>query len=153
MGYTHYWDYRREITDSEWKKIVERFRRIEAALKSNKWGIAPTGYFLLTGRDGTGQPQVTDEYIAFNGDYNTGEDYETFALDKKGQGFAFCKTGWDSASKKRYDQAVTAMLVSVAEIAPNALCIKSDGNIGGDDWEPGKSLVEAIRSIEHTQGK
>ncbi len=129
MGYTNYWDQHRDFTDQEWATMM----------KCADWVVqeADRRGVVLRGWDGTSVPKVTTSDIGFNGNGDTGDDYETFLLEKKQAekdnwtsqedynregATVFCKT-----AKKPYDAVVVAMLVIAKTIAPNALDIRSDG--------------------------
>jgi len=130
MGYTHYWKQKRSFTDNEWDTIQRCVKMVIAS--EEKKGI------VLRSWDGTGKPEVTSEYVSFNGNEDTGDDHETFRVDKnqpkkeswvsekdyKNEGaFVFCKT-----ARKPYDSAVVMALVVIQEIAPTAIDISSDGD-------------------------
>lgn len=129
MGYTQSWHQHRDFTDQEWAILM----------KCADWVIAQATRrgIVLCGGDGTGVPIVSTARIIFNGDSGTGNDYETFLLDKsrparsdwvsqeeyESEGaYEFCKT-----AQEPYDSAVVAMLVIAKKVAPGALDLRSDG--------------------------
>jgi hypothetical protein len=121
MGYTHYWSYTpadpafaaawpQICTDTQ--SIVERVRHL---------GIA------IVGPDGIGAPMLDRRGIRFNGDAVTGGDHESFDLfpphpSAAGRQTAFCKT-----ARRPYDLAVTAVLLRLRLLLPEAVTIASDG--------------------------
>jgi hypothetical protein len=83
----------------------------------------------LCGPGGKGQPEFTAKWIAFNGSAAKGEDYESFALERRPkkradetESFAFTKTEY-----RPYDPVVVSVLAAARQIAPNAIRVKSDG--------------------------
>ncbi len=119
MGYTNYW-YRTE------KPITERFvRKVEKIIEDsiNK-GIKICGW------DGTGEPEITTEVIAFNGDASINADHESFVIDER-LDFNFCKT-----AEKPYDYTVKEVLKVALEegLVKN---VSDDGEvpvINDSDW-------------------
>jgi hypothetical protein len=123
MGYTHYFDQQRDLTATEFAQIGEAARKI----------IAKSNVRIVREYDLPDElPEITDEFIAFNGVGNDG--HETMWLQPKSEGFAFCKT-----ARKPYDVAVVALLCAVHAIAPDAYRIGADGDV--DDWEDGAALA------------
>ena len=94
MGYTRYW----ERTD---KKIDEDFITAVNDIISdcNKRGIRIGDW------DGNGEPTVTLDRIAINGDARYDLNHETLSFDNNKTGFDFCKT-----ARKPYDYAVRKIL-------------------------------------------
>lgn len=93
MGYTNYWTTNNEITEFQKKKMAT-FAKKAVELS----GVPIKGY------DGTGEAEITEESIRFNGDGETEEDHETFELYD--DSWAFCKT-----ARKPYDKVVKAVLI------------------------------------------
>ena len=112
MGYTHYWR-SRGFTDNQWAQLQECTRQI--IRRARRAGAAVAGW------EGSGAPEYGADRIAFNG--RAPHDYETFALARDADGFAFCKTG-----RAPYDAAVVAVLIVAARIAPDAFTWSSDGD-------------------------
>lgn len=110
MGYTRYW----KRTD---KKITEDFvEEVKDILKDcAKKGIAIRDYM------GDGKPEVTLEYIGFNGNHKENLDHETFAITNHDTNFNFCKT-----ARKPYDYAVRKVL-KAAERYGLVYDVRSDG--------------------------
>lgn len=141
MGYTHYWQQKRDFTKAEWAEITAAARDIVADVQ-NVQGIPLADW----GGDGGTQPLIDDDEISLNGlgDHSC----ETFRIDRKRppkksyqtpkeRGGGFCKT-----NRYDYDVAVTAILCVVEAIAEGALGVDSDGN--GHDWLPGVQLARRV---------
>lgn len=126
MGYTHYFEQRRDFTDTEWDALTfyanELFR------------VSPTP---LGDRHGalSSSPEVTKEFISFNG--REPDDYETLRIERTGSGFNFTKTGFGEI--RAYDFMVKAVLILAYNIAPTALDISSDGF--DFEWEDSLAFV------------
>lgn len=115
MGYTHYWNQSRAFTTKEWEKIANYADRV--ILAATNAGIS------IKGSAGRGKPEITPEYVIFNGDEEGDECHESFVLSRVIQdSFNFCKT-----AQKPYDAAVVSILHYAHEVAPDALEISSDG--------------------------
>ena len=129
MGYTHYFYHKRAFTDAEWKAICAETSRIITA--------ATGAGIKLAWANGDGVPEVGDASggdvgrIVLNGECPL--DHEALYLTQNpdpllrehepGEGrFAFCKT-----ALKPYDAVVVSVLAAIAEIAPDAMTIRSDG--------------------------
>ena len=109
MGYTRYWKRTdKEITED----FIEEVRDIlnDCARK----GIAIRNW------DGDGQPEVSLNCIAFNGNRKENLDHESFVIDGQ-TGFNFCKT-----ARKPYDYAVRKVL-KIAENHGLVYDVRSDG--------------------------
>ncbi len=138
MGYTHYWENSRTLTEEEATGIHRDIRAILA-----------TTSVPLAGWDGDGTPSVppfltedrSENLVSLNGVGD--ESCETFAFPG-GMGFNFCKT-----RARGYDIVVTAILIAAYDRAPGAMGYSSDG--GDDDWEPGRKLAEKAtgRKLQH----
>lgn len=141
MGYTHYWQYHRDITANEWKEIRGVFRRLVSSLP----GIA------LAGPEGDGEPRLDAIRLIFNG-----------ASPHAVEPFAFYRTraGWDADHKhtlgrpwrgycktehQPYDLAVMTMLLSVRDIAQGALSVESDEDMNGLGWSQAMDLARRLR--------
>lgn len=105
MGYTHYPQQLRDLTDDEWQEASEDIRTILAYVE-NEQGVP------LRGWDGTGRPEFNATRIAFNG---AGEnEHETFNVYRQARDNEWgmsCKT-----ARKPYDIAVTAILCYLCSI-------------------------------------
>ena len=93
MGYTRYWGRTEKPITQE---FVDAVNNIIAEAKEK--GITVCGW------DGTGEPEVTLERIAFNGKAPY-MDHESCNIDNKPSFFDFCKT-----AEKPYDWAVKRVL-------------------------------------------
>ena len=78
----------RDFTDLEWKDVAN----LSTSLINDNVGV----YSLASG-DGSDWPEVTDTYIAFNGDSALGMNRETFSIPKR-------MRFWDDAEKRRFDE-------------------------------------------------
>jgi hypothetical protein len=146
MGYTHY-----NIRDNRNKGSAYFYGKLALDAKAiiaeaERMGITIRGY------DGEGEPEFTEAFFRFNGNAETGEDYETFAWEalptqqeweaKSGHGqphdiFDFCKT-----AHKPYDAVVTAVLIRAKVIYGKLVKVRSDGN--WSDWQDGRKIYEAV---------
>lgn len=127
MGYTQYYYQKKNLTQKQWEKVcMETFSILDYCSKNN--------IELAYEYDESEQPpKVDNEMIRFNGVGNEG--HETFIMFKKKPEsswnkeskdyFYFCKT-----ARKPYDLAVCLVLLSLAQNAPKAVELSSDG-----DWE------------------
>jgi len=93
MGYTRYWNRTNKPIDEEFVEFCKEVFKTCAKL-----GIKICGW------DGEGEPIVTTNKIAFNGDATKDLDHESCVLDNF-SGFNFCKT-----ARKPYDYAVRTIL-------------------------------------------
>ena len=98
MGYTRYWSRTDKPMDEDFVEFCK-----EVVADCERRGI--------TIRDawGEGQPILTTERIALNGNAESGLDHESFVLDSE-TGFNFCKT-----ARKPYDYAVRKILKEAKE--------------------------------------
>jgi len=129
MGYTRYYRVEGKIDSEKFKdyskdcKII--CKEITDRLKS---GIA--------GWDGDGDPEFTDEEIAFNG---IGDNsHETFRLGTESKGFNFTKT-----ARKPYDKHVLACLIVAKEYFGDNIKVSSDGD--NNDKEIEELLISLKR--------
>ncbi|TXH57934.1 MAG: hypothetical protein E6Q97_03615 [Desulfurellales bacterium] len=132
MGYTHYWKPQREFTPAEWTRITEVAKAMHAI----------SGVPLAREYDEPKSLPIlgTDGEIRLNGIGRDG--HETFLILRKPDGgFAFCKT-----AHKPYDVMVTGVLAAIADIAPGALKISSDGT--EEEWGDGLPLARAATEGE-----
>lgn len=136
MGYTHYWKLKTlpENFQEQSLKVVTEVQTLIETMSSNSetaGGHYNEERIILRGGDGTGKPEITKDYICFNGDRKKHLDYETFYFEfeeKKPLAFAFCKT-----ARKPYDQAVCLCLLSLANHI-KGFEFSSDGD--KEDWQP-----------------
>lgn len=124
MGYTHYWEGPVALT-------VETVKDVKAIIA--KSGVS------IKGGHGTGEPEVNVERIVFNGDASQDEDYETFYIENEDGSWQCCKTRGD----KPYDMVVGAVLLRLADLN-STFTVTSDGVFDSEDWEPARSLYEAV---------
>ena len=131
IGYTHYWENDKVLTQDERDGIEEDIRAI----------IAATDVPLLDWDGLLGRPSVRvggDQCVSLNGRAEDGR--ETFTFPGK-SGFNFCKTAY-----KPYDVVVTAILIAAENRAPQAFGYNSDGEHA--DWEAGLELAERATGRE-----
>ncbi len=97
MGYTRYWNRTDKPITQE---FVDEVNRIIAQAKAK--GITVCGW------DGTGEPEVTLDCIAFNGKApHMNHEICGFDNDERSRGFACCKT-----ARKPYDYVVKRVLMA-----------------------------------------
>jgi len=138
MGITHYWEIRKTIDSYRFAKIASDVKK----------AIPYLGVELADG-DGTGEPEITESLIRFNG--KTPNDYETFDFSRfarepyysnidGGLWFAFCKTGF---SKTRpYDIAVKVALIIAKHHLGNDIIVTSD-----EGWREWVDALEIVGNI------
>lgn len=126
MGYTHYWETKKQISKAKWKKISSLVERL---------AMNDGGQVLCREYDRTDEPvHIDGDMIAFNGKGPHG--HETFWLERK-EGWAFCKT-----ARKPYDEFVTAVLCITWWHAGDCIDVSSDG--WDDDWRRGLELAQSV---------
>lgn len=155
MGYTHYWQQKRDFTPDEMRHIGESVGLIIAAAVGRIYpyeryangAMVPVEHALeiCNGMAASGtSAEITAERIAFNGTDEGDMGHETFIFadqrslpyegaDPDRLGWAFCKT-----ARKPYDVVVTAVLTYLA--ADWGFEVSSDGDV--PDWEAGVALAE-----------
>lgn len=119
MGYTHFWERKRELTEAEQIHLMSAIR-----------SIVETTDVPLAGPMGVGEVEWNDGSVVLNG--LDDDSHETFSFPG---GRWFCKTAY-----KPYDEVVTAILIASYAICPGAFGYGSDGR--GDDWLEGLELAE-----------
>ncbi len=132
MGYTHYWR-RTEGYRSEGRQYANAIKTAGKIVTASK---------ILAGWNGEGKPEVGAEGIAFNG-IGDAAGHETFELPGSVHAltaFEFCKT-----ARKPYDVVVTAVLATVAHLAPGAITVSSDGNPA--EWADGIALAREVTGL------
>lgn len=138
MGLTHYWDYGTHSPDLAgiWPGFLSDVRRIVDSVADQGIGLA--------GPDGTGDPEILESGIAFNGQSDDEEDYESFCLAGPGTRLraTFCKTG-----QRPYDTAVTAVLLRLKTLYPG-IFIKSDGQ--WEEWQAARDINEQLFGTRFT---
>lgn len=121
MGYTHYWDQKKDFTKSQWSAIL-----------GDANGLLTQPLFQIPLEDVT----FSTEQIRFNGVEDDG--HETFVVTrKKGDEFNFCKT-----ARKPYDLFVGLILARINHHAKGVLAISSDG-----DWDDWADIRRAYKSL------
>jgi len=130
MGYTHYF-YTKSTSQKRFDNYAETCKVLHNALPET---------LVIRGGDGTGTPLFGEDLVLFNGDYETEDDYETFALEHTTENdkFNFCKT-----ARKPYDLFVCACLIA-AKVQLN-YTIGSDG--GKDDWAEAIEFYNRVTDI------
>lgn len=143
MGYTHYWavDYEHAPADAFGRSLLDAKAIIDAA------GVP------LGGADGTGEPELAEGRIAFNG--ADPDDYETFWLEAAAPGaedygwqagerihgpgwhWTFCKT-----ARRPYDVVIGALLLRLAHHYGDAFHVSTDGDEG--DWHDAVALYRSV---------
>jgi len=138
MGITHYWKIKRAIDPHAFANIVADVKKAIPYLEVE-----------IAGGDGTGEPEITERLIRFNG--QKPHDYETFAFYRLAQPphyskidggwwFSFCKVGF--SEPQPYDIAVKVVLVIAKHHCGNAIVVNSDESDA--EWEDAIELVENV---------
>lgn len=135
MGYTHYWRFDRDASP-----LGDRRKGLAVAGEKVRRVIEMSGV-SIRGWEGVGEPEFTQELVAFNGDAEMGEDHESFVVrleeeqhedeglrswQMMNKGFGFCKT-----QRKPYDIVVCCALIALSE-SLEGFMVSSDGGAG--DW-------------------
>ena len=142
MGYTHYWYQKRDFDNLEWEQITNVALELCNSMEGRKT--------LGIEKKQSDYVRINGLVVSFNGKRKYDLDHETFVLERyvifdeyddpsKGA-FNFCKT-----AQKPYDKFVTAMLIAVNVLAPDALKITSDG--WEDEWVEGCELLNKTVNI------
>lgn len=137
MGYTNYWHWDAPIADADtfaaWSKDVRQL--LEYLTEPGKEFPDHLRFFgqeiqnskdpIFCGPDGTGDPIITSEVVAFNGNASLEQDYEAFVIGftdlQEPLPFAFCKT-----AAKPYDILVICSLVRLSHYFQDVV-LWSDG--------------------------
>lgn len=123
MGYTHYWEAEKGFNKEALRAAIKDMGDI---VKDNK--------DILAGWDGSGDPEVSEEVVRFNGIGS--HSHETFSVEESWDGdFNFCKT-----ARKPYDKVVVACLVVLKHHLDGGVRISSDGE-GAEDLAEGLRLA------------
>ena len=118
MGYTHYWEIKKPLTDELLKDISEKTQQIVDLAKED-------GIIICNGMGEEGsEPTITPTYISLNGCETEEEDNanESFYLSLEDKGSHFCKT-----ARKPYDAVVVSILKYCKDTYPEYFKISSDG--------------------------
>jgi isocitrate lyase len=138
MGYNHSWVRNGTIEAESFTKITETTKKIIEASGINICNWA-----------GSGQPEINDELISFNGERLKGTAGETFLFERivsenpaiiptvDGRFNTRCKT-----NKNPYDLVVTAVLTTIKSLLGETILIWSEGE--ESDFEPGKKLAASV---------
>ena len=156
MGYTHYWDIKKNETyDSN--KMRDTFKKVSAEIKKGLNELPDkTSIKICGGNHGYPTPVINESEVWFNGDPTGDMGHETFHIPIgdfytglwKGK-FAFCKT-----ARKPYDLLVCFALISFAQhFPPKVFTYSSDGDSG--DWETAFNFYEKVtgKKIKKTNKK
>lgn len=137
MGYTHYFEMKKQPDEIQWQNIVSATKQLEAQLPANTRtaGGYHTNDPLLLCPDET---DISLIEIRFNGKGDLG--HETFLIHPHYDGFNFCKT-----ARKPYDLLATAVLLVCHHLAPGCWDIGSDGD--PEDWQEAVALVKSVLQI------
>jgi len=129
MGYTHYWELKRKLSDEKWNEIVSDCKTLSELLP--KHSTSSGGLF----KD---EPLQLDDnsyfgkFIQFNGIENLGHE-DFFFTNTPTAGF--CKT-----NRKPYDLMVQiCILTFVHHLGDDLIKTSSDGE--SDDWEESRKIV------------
>lgn len=102
MGYTHYYRFLKS------EEVIENaYFPIAKELFLGAFPFLPKECQDIKGKDGYGEPVITNEEICFNGNAEKGENYETFRLRPDMKSIQYCKTG-----RHAYDAAVCLCLIA-----------------------------------------
>lgn len=112
MGYTNYWERTEKPITEDFVKAVK-----DIIKESERLGINICGW------NGSEEPTITTNVIAFNGDKNFDLEHEPFLLNNVKTGFAFCKT-----VRKPYDWTVKEVLAT-AEAYGLVTDVSNDGEV------------------------
>lgn len=128
MGYTNYWKRPTELSSERFRLAVIDCRRVLPLL-----GVE------LGGPDGSGQPVLDDDHIAFNGRApRICEPFEVAQteFDRRGRlrFFCSCKT-----EQHPYDLCVQVALIILSHHLDTELQVTSDG--AEDAWDRARGLV------------
>jgi len=157
MGYTHYWNFKKNPKDCKdgSKKFAKAVELLKKCLEKVPAEIEEETYdfkndttktvkvpFVLKGGNGQGEPVFTDVLVCFNGDASMDYDYETcyLALDNNDYEFDFCKT-----ARKPYDVAVCLALLCFKKTFGDDFSYSSDGNKDDYGWKMAHTIFNKIK--------
>jgi len=140
MGYTHYYFTLGKHDPEKWASIFPQLSTDAALL------IAASGV-SIKGSGGDGEPVLTEDIIAINGDARGGDEHESFVLCRNAQrNGSCCKT-----ARKPYDDVITAILIRASQLLGREYMVESgrdrkeissDGD--WDEWYGGRNLVKQV---------
>lgn len=155
MGYTHYWNFKKNPIEIEngkekFKKAVNMLKKAITKIPSEievnvyDWKTRETKKIMvplkLAGGDGTGEPIFNDTLVCFNGLYDKTNDYshETcyIALDSDEE-FNFCKT-----ARKPYDVVVCLALLAFKKAFGGDFSYSSDGDMTDEGWSMASKIIK-----------
>lgn len=157
MGYTHYWNFKKnpkDVKDGE-KKFKTAVKLLKKCLKNVPAELEMEVYdwknnttqkvnvpFKLCDGNGYGEPVFTDTLVCFNGDAEKDYDHETcyLALNNDNYEFDFCKTAC-----KPYDVAVCLTLLCFKKAFGDDFSYSSDGNIEDEGWKMAHNIFNKIK--------
>lgn len=135
MGYTHYFELKKEPTPAKFKKVVDTLNAIFAEHKDLRK--------LLAGWDGKGEPEFTSDIIRFNG--RGKNSYETFAVLRTKPEWSFCKTQYCP-----YDVVVCITLLVLKKVlGPSTFSFSSDGCFYGDPKNMEEGWAKAYEIVSY----
>ena len=144
-GYTHYYNRPRILPKAQFLSAAADLKKVLDHLQAQ--GLP------LGGSDGSGTPDFTPTYIAFNG---VGDDaHETFyvpqvftphypsqephLVGRRKMWFDFCKT-----ARKPYDVAAVAGLIVFKHHFGEKFLVSSDGDDEPEMWVEGKAVCQEV---------
>ena len=132
MGYTHYYEQKRNFTNKEWNRVLQAFNVILDHFKETNF--KETKIVLQV-------DQADETCIIFNGIGHNA--HETFVMNKDNVGFNFCKT-----ARKDYDVVVCLLLLVahcyvVKEGAKPVFSVGSDGE-WEEEWAEARDLYHEL---------
>jgi hypothetical protein len=133
MGKSHYWAQTRALTTDEWANLTKAAKAIIETFES-------TFFIPMGGRFGRGNPELTDDVIAFNG--NGVDGCESFVIHREIQPPVYegGKAGYDSCKTRglAYGRAVIAVLLYL-EAVLKTHTVWSDAT--PSEWNDGVGLA------------
>lgn len=127
MGYTHYWEMSRDISERNFKKLTNDMKAIEAFIKNDEVCISDEITLHHPNGENEGVLYYSNTF-GFNGNGLLGDDHESMHIDLgENNSFTFCKT-----ARKPYDFAVQLILISL-KYHIRSTRVTSDGD--AEEWE------------------
>lgn len=153
MTYAHHWDRPARLDDDRWARIRNdialALQLFQVTVREPVWREAGVEPVSLCGPDGTGEPVVARERIAFNGDASrngAGEPFD-FPRDATGDGgtgrvHASCDT-----ALLPYDICVcTALLIAKFHLE-DAFILRTDGAVDELGWPVAREVAGTVLGI------